>query len=600
MAHRYTSCTFVGDWFRCIPQNQRVSVIQAGNVAWLSRLLATAIGIAPAQLRTVMPSADAEDFARQLDDSALLARYERDATATWAQCYDGNVSPACFAELYDALIVGSLVVGFEIPPVMRRALADRGFDYLSLHNHPIRFLKDLAFGAHTNAAALAATLTKITCNPREIDWQAARFSARFARLDPVQSRLPEQCPILFGQTAADASLIAEGSFVRWADRVDALADALRNHAEIAFVRHPQAVWQHDIITLLRSRLGKTVIGISGNSYPLIMSGRSLGPVLTLSSSIGAEAMACGYDVRFLLADPREKFAISGLDNPSQILLDHRLFEPALWEQILDRTGAGLPAHEEAFYLGKDFVRGTLESWSFAALDAAEPFVPMEKIVIPAAGLSSTRVDELAGILAGTAPDDRENAIVEARRHQIDLECVAGPLTIGQTWRWDRDSLLSELPLVDRFYPIEGDGAWINGDVGTIEVPLVGKAGEHVLLEGEVVFSFFRGILQHTPALLLKVNGQPCAAMMGRSIDEAYHCLPFSAVVPADAPCVLRMECSHAAAPAELGMGSDHRVLAALLHGVTISARPVVGSGDLGMLRVWGVGDHPIEISSQEE
>lgn len=600
MAHRYTSCTFVGDWFRCVPHRQRVRVIQAGNVAWLSRLLAPAIGIAPAMLHRVMPSAHSGDFARQLGDPALLARYERDATATWAQCYDGDVSASCFAELYDGLTVGSLVVGFEIPPVMRRALAVRGFDYLSLHNHPIRFLRDLAFGAHTNAAALAATLSAITCDLHEVDRQAARYSARFARLDPVQSRLPEQCPILFGQTNADASLIADGGFVQWADRIDTLVETLRGHAEIAFARHPQAGWQHDIITLLRSRLGKTVIGLSGNSYPLIMSGRSLGPLVTLSSSIGAEAMACGYDVRFLLADPREKFAVAELDNPTQFLLDHRLFEPALWEQILNRTGLGIPGHDEAFYLGKDFVRGTLESWSFAALDGAEPFAPMEKIIIPAADVPPRRVDELAGILAGTGPDNRESAIAEARCCRIDLECASGPLIAGETWRWDRDSLLSELPLVDGFHPIEGDGAWIDGFVGTFEVPLAGKAGEYVVLDGEIAFSFFRDSLQHTPALLLKVNGQPCAAIIGRTMEEAYHSFAFSAVIPADAPCFLRLECSHAASPAELGVGSDHRLLAALLHGIMVSARPALGAGDANLLRLWGVGNHPIEISSQEK
>lgn len=601
MARRYSSCTVVGDWFRCTAgAGERIAVVQAGNVAWLSHLLAPAVGGRAGALRQVMPSVRREIFARQLGDNALFGQYVANPEMAWASSFDGDVPEHCFAELYDTIDRDSLILGFEIPPVMRRGLAMRGFDYLSFHNHPLRFLRDLPFGVYSNAGAAVASLEAIACNPKEINRQVARFAARFARLDPVQARLPEGCPVLFGQTARDASLITSGVFAGWEDYVEALDDLLRNYTEVAFVRHPQAEWRNDVIELLRSRLGKTVIAVSGNSYPLVMSGGSFGPMVTLSSSIGVEARAFGHDVRFLLADPCEKFSVRGLDNPSQIMLDHRLFEPDFWLQIMDGTGDGIAPRNEAFYLGDNFVRGTLEGWSFSALNGDNPFSPMEKFVVPAAQATGAQLDGLANILSGASAGCRERAIAEARRSDIALNFVPGPLVDGGTWRWDPQNCLADLPLVSGFCAVEEDGAWSEGEEGTIEIPISADSGNQLRIEGAINFSFFRGILHEMPAFLLYINERPCSSIVHRMGDQPYYRLQFSAVVPGLANCRFHVQCSHAASPRELNLGDDERVLGFIIHSIEVSARSDNGSGDDFSLRLWGFGSLPIEIPSTEE
>lgn len=602
MARSHSSIVFVGDWFRCLPDQPggRVQVVQSGNVAWLSRLLAPALGISGGDVRVVMPSPDGAAFARELADAELLERYHADPLGTWASLYDGELPPGCFDALFGRLGRDSLVIGFEIPPALRRRLTQQGQGYVSLHNHPLRFLKDLAFGAHTNVPEIRTSLEEIACDPREIERQAARFSARFARLDPVQARLPEGCPLLFGQTDHDASLIVEGRFAQWRDFADELAEELHDHAEVALVRHPQARWRAEVIELLRTTLGKTVIGISGNSYPLIMSGSPDRKVLTLSSSIGAEASVFGYQPRFLLADPREKFAVAGCDNPVQIMVDHRLFEQAFWEEALAGSGKGAPARAEAFYLGSNFVRGTLEGWSFTQLEGADPFADMEKTVFPASNAEDARIDEIVGTLAGTAPGDRDAAIAAAGAARIALRILPGPLQRGGTWAWGRDIAGSDLAMAEGFHPIEGDGAWSDGTAGTIEFAVGGETGSLIRIEGELAFSFFGGLLPQGPALLLYVNGKPRAALLHGEGEDPYHRLPFAADVPAGQLCRLRIESSHAASPAQLGLNSDPRQLGFILHGVEITARLPGGTGDLPALRLWGVGDRPIEVPGSDE
>lgn len=601
MARSNSSIVFLGDWLRCLPgPGGRIQVVQSGNVAWLSRLLAPALGIDASELRIVMPSSDAATFARELGDAELLGRYQSDPLGAWAILYDGQLPEGCFDSLLDRIGRDALVIGFEIPPVMRRMLAGRGQGYVSFHNHPLRFLKDLAFGAHTNIPDMRASLEAIACDPLEIARQAARFSARFARLDPVQAHVPEGCPLLFGQTEHDASLIVDGRFAQWRDFAGEIAEELRDHAEIALVRHPQAPWRIETIEFFRSTLGKTVIGISGNSYPLIMSGRPHGKVLTLSSSIGAEASVFGYHPRFLLADPREKFAASDCDNPVQIMVDHRLFETDFWDEALSGSGAGIAARTEPFYLGGNFVRGTLEGWSFNQLDGPDPYVDMDKWVFPAAGADEAGIDRITAILAGVAPGDRDTAITQASAARITLRILPAPLQQGDNWCWGRDIAGSDLAIVAGFHPIEGDGAWSDGRAGTITFALGGEPGSTQRIEGELAFSFFEGILPQGPALLLHVNNQPRAALLHTDGEEAYHRLPFVADVPAGQPCNLKVEASHAASPAELGLNSDPRQLGFILHSMVITARSPGGTGDLPALRLWGVGDRPIEVPGSDE
>lgn len=595
------SVTFVGDWLRCVPgPSGRVQVVQAGNVAWLSRLLAPALGVAIGDLKIVMPCSDAAVFAHEVGDPELVRRYHLDPVRTWTGLYDGELPDGCFATLFDRIGHNDLVIGFEIPPVMRRMLAGRGLDYISFHNHPLRFLKDLTFGAHTNAPKLRSSLEAIACEPLEIERQAARFSARFARLDPIQARLPVDCPLLFGQTNDDASLIFNGRLAHWRDFAQELNGELRNHSEIALVRHPHAQWQLETIEFFRSTLGKTVIAIAGNSYQLIMSGHPHSKVLTLSSSIGAEASFFGYKPRFLLSDPREKFAVSGCDNPVQIMVDHRLLEPSFWDKALSGNGEGISARSEPFYLGSNFTRGTLEGWAMAQLDSPDPYVDMDKWVFPAANVNKSQIDEVVATLSGTAPGAEKTAIAEASAARISLRILPPPLQPGETWRWGRGIAGSDLALVEGFHSIEDDGAWSDGRGGTIAFAVGGRAGETLRIEGELAFSFFAGILPNGPALILQVNGEPRSGLLHGEGEEAYHRLPFVAHVPAGQLCHLRIEASHAASPAEFDLDGDPRQLGFMLHSMEIGAQSFGGAGDLPALRLWGIGDQPIEVSGSGE
>lgn len=585
--------TFVGDWMRVAVQKSRVSVTQQGNVLWIARLMAPALDACGISTAVVMPSSDAAEFAVQLDDAAILQAFLAAPSETWAKAYDGPAQSRWFAALYDAIPVANLIVGFEIPPFMKREFASRGMEYLSLHVHPVRFLQDFIFSAYTNSPALAFTMASISCDFDEVARQVSRFSARLARLDPVQAHLPDGIPILLGQTSVDSSLITNGRFMRLPDYAGPLAALLDGYTEVAFLKHPLADWRMADVHFLTREMGKTMIGISGNSYAHVMSPARLGPIATISSSLGVEAQLFGHECHFLLSDPRDKFAVAELDNSQRVQLDHRVFTPPFWHEIMARSGQGVAALHSSFPFGPDYVRGTLQDTSLEGLEGAGSLPSMAKLIVPGPGLSPARLNEIAGRIAGAGLHDQRQAIERAADHHITLQVSPAPLAADRDWLWDSTVGLPEQYL-HGFHPVEEYGVWSDEATCDIIIPL--DDAPELELEFEADLSFFSGILDRNPALLICVDGQPVSALIQIGTAQEIHRLSWTAPVAAGAVhCTVQIECSHSARPSDLGMNDDNRSLGFMLHRLFVRARPALQAGNLGKFRVWGLAKGPVEL-----
>src|SRR5207237_6870703 len=113
------------------------------------------------------------------NDSAV-SEYVVDSRQAWASRYDvANLD--VFPRLLDTLCAHDAVVGFELPPAIRRHLHRNRVRYVNIHVHPLRFLLDLCFTVTTNAPKIAARLASVGIARREIDEQTRRFRALFRR-----------------------------------------------------------------------------------------------------------------------------------------------------------------------------------------------------------------------------------------------------------------------------------------------------------------------------------------------------------------------------------------------------------------------------------
>jgi hypothetical protein len=593
----------VGDWFRAHPTAGAGPGTVHGNVRWLAGLLSAGLGIPVQRQQVVLPNTTTEGFHVELHNQSLAALYDRDPLAAWLSKYDDDGEDDTFPSLFDQLAGADLVIGFELPPVMRRRFALRGLRYISIHIHPLRFLPDLLLGAYSNCATLREVLQAISMAEPDVYPHVARLTAKLSRLDPCQARLPEHCPVLFGQTPIDASLMLDGKINTWPDHKDKLISLLDGYSHLAFAKHPNAGWPVATLEWLRRDLDKTVIAMSGNAYPVIMAGRQLGPVISLSSSIGVEAAAFGHDNHFLLADPRSAFSVKGLDNDQQFMLGHQFLMPDFWRAVADRATPSDQLRCEPFHLGENFVRGTLEAWSYSAISGSSPLPSCTKIVMPSRQSSDHDIDRVVAEVAGFSPEcpqSRRLTISEAASHGTEIRCLPPVLDNGASWHWDRSTECLNFPGSDALGPIEGDGAWLEGSRCELRLALRPTKALGHRLKGEVGFSFFRGVSGEYPAMLLRANERPVAAWIQRGTNDIYHSLPFDFCISANDHCILSFEVSHAASPAQLGLGEDPRQLGIILHDVALSVNDTDGAGEGDILSLWGFGDAPIQIPTSTD
>lgn len=174
------------------------------------------------------------------------------------------------------------------------------------------------------------------------------------------------------------------------------------------------------------------------------------------------------------------------------------------------------------------------------------------------------------------------------------------LIAGGKWSWSAKEVHANACISGDFYPVEGDGAWSAGRNGIIDIPIGGDLGGFAEITGEIVFSFFRGIVEFTPAVMLYVNGQASTAVLHLDGDEPFHRLQFTAMAPTGSICQLRLESSHAASPEERGFGDDPRRIGLILHSIDLSAQSASTHGGHDRLQIWGIGDQPLDVPRIEE
>lgn len=400
---------------------------QIGNMRWLLSVLGgrtewPRMGV---QVHCVAPAPDIETLRRQVRSASVLHEYADDASGAWARRFDSTDFDVRTG-LADELLDSDLVIGFELPPGVRRMLHAHGHPYISFHIHPLRFLRDLCLGAATNCPALAAHLARVALPVGELNAQTKRFSALLARQAWPALELPDGWPLVLGQTACDAVLIERGRFADWPDFDAAVAHVLEGHDGCVLVEHPYRPDSAGIARHLRRLTGRTVVMTNANGYATLFHARPGTTTLTLASSLGVEAQAVGLPTTFVLGDPRRRQLLGGVDVATTQALHHGLLEPSFWKSLFAAPATPprrLPARA-AFALGDSYLRRSLDSWAYAALESGLGVVRARKWLFRAHGLSDADEQLLCRRLAGAvAPPQGWKPVAGAAPGDLGVELV---------------------------------------------------------------------------------------------------------------------------------------------------------------------------------
>src|SRR5471032_622355 len=284
------SIAFTCDFLRSEFAGGKLTCTQFGNLDWLVQMLDIGTferrwGI---NAQVVIPSPELLGVGLGRASEPLLALYKDDPVQGWAQLYDGDELPA-FKETIDRLLIHDLIVGFELPPVLKKILHEAGKRYLSLYIHPARFLRDLCFFATSNCGFISDAIARYPIPEREVSMQLRRIRAMLSRRRPTAFSIPSGVPVIAGQTQYDAALIDKGRFASLTHFQAEMEDLLRDYTEVLYLEHPYATQNRASLEFLRSDLRKTVVSLRTNAYGVIFSDADIPCVISLSSSLGIEA-----------------------------------------------------------------------------------------------------------------------------------------------------------------------------------------------------------------------------------------------------------------------------------------------------------------------
>ena len=501
-----------GDFFR-------FGVGQPKTLNWFFGLLSIAFGdIDDVNFVRLAVSDETDFFRRALGNEQQWVRYERNRDLAWAEIYDhANIeSLEIFKENLDQLIQCDFVVGFELPPTLKRFLHENNVKYICFYNHPVRFLPDLCFGVTSNDADVLDILKKYELPNREINVAVKRLNAAYARLRSTPFLLPAGMPLILGQTACDASIIKAGQFAKLGDFEDVLAMKLTAFDAVCFIEHPHRGRDLDAINLLRGVLGKTVISCRGNNYGLLFCNRETAPLsIALSSSMGVEASILGIDSHFLLGDPRDRHLLPFVDQEYYFALGHNIFDKNMWNSIFFSEKFKISTYDSGFYLGENFIRNTLESWSFKAMKNGIEVEKSVRRLFPSALVSNEIIDDYLGEIVEDSHlvnRDRPKLLDMAGAAKVDMSVAPLLPTVGRPLQIEpREGVENDYPMKG-FYGPENWGVWSSSPLSSIQIPVGRGHGRSTKIGLRITFKTFGDLPWIARFVKVVINGRAVGAV----------------------------------------------------------------------------------------
>lgn len=599
------------DFLRAQPSILGFGNSQFRNLDWLEKMIGAKSrweqwGVKTSVITVPM---QAQAFRRALSDDTIFSAYADDADQAWASLYDAetlNVFPETLANILEH----DLIVGFEIPPTLKRAINEASKLYISFYIHPVRFLRDLCFLATTNSDHIANLIAKNKISSHEIDFQTRRFSAMFSRLQPAALSLPEDVPVLIGQMERDSILIKNGKFTAWEDYESDIENILSPYSKVVFLEHPYRKNSSSITEYLRGRHGKTVVSIRGNSYGIIFSKNKPPFFLTLASSLGAEARCVGQNCVFLSDDPCKKFILDGVDIDDDSMVSHAVFQDDFWKNIFSAQPPKSPKKTAAkicaFPLGDHYIRNSLDVWAFGSLQSGSGLEPALKRILPAANATDTELASLSAKLCDGSSDAATQLSIQGRIQKPwgIVEFLAKPIPQGLHTPIDFSKSSYSNFLSEGFHAPEDWGVWSSGKYLKLIIPVDLTGVSEAILNLSMTIEAFSGILCKAPVMQISVDGKEVGIVFFRESSIKKKKINFNCRIK-NSSCHIEFIISHSSSPAMHFNTDDVRELGFSLSALSVFVSPIninyPDASDMDIpVKFWGISDREINEGQNSE
>jgi hypothetical protein len=332
------------------------------NVRWLREILKPALskqGHDPVAIAWDPRIVGIKD--RYFDTPALYDRLGLEISLeNWAQLSWSTCAPTALVEALEPSLSGSLVIGYELPPVMLDALRQLELPYIDIVLHPWRFLPDLVFALRSNVPEWEQFFSENRI-PRSLGEQQAAFIHAKAAWMPVPIEMPPGTALVLGQVATDrAAALSDGRFASLHDHLYRLHQLCVEHPLVLYKPHPY-VGDSDPSMKAIERLPSIRV-INHNFYHLLTQ-PELTKVVALNSSGLSEALIFGRQAENLIPFLYQ----FDDDRPGSLIgVDSRWTQPWFWQGLL--RGKVDPASIEAPFVGQSLRRSMNADWGYGFIE----------------------------------------------------------------------------------------------------------------------------------------------------------------------------------------------------------------------------------------
>ncbi|NTI78400.1 hypothetical protein [Rhizobium rhizogenes] len=266
----------------------------ATNTNFFAAMMTPQISAATRLPVTILEWDDTSPF----DGNAVYDAFGLGANAAnWAKIFAADATDAICA-LFLPHVENSLVVGFEISPLLQKILNRLNIPFVDVRWHPLRFLDDIFFGFSSNRSEISAAIASYALSGQEVDFHVGLHKATAIRRSAFNNKGPSYETLIVGQTPFDASLIHDGRISTLLDYEDRIAELAKN-GSIAFRPHPFSPYPSPSLAAFLEHHGIPIVDSDVDMYELLCD-ESLQRVVGLSSGTLDEAAYFGLPViRFI-------------------------------------------------------------------------------------------------------------------------------------------------------------------------------------------------------------------------------------------------------------------------------------------------------------
>jgi len=285
----------------------------------------------------------------------------------WLRAYGADEEISC---AYEAFSKFDFVVGWGSSPSLLKYLNRLQIPFLDVFLDPIRFAEDLHLTARTNDHQIEALLKSNELTDDALFSAVGLLRSRIERATRLRDslRAPIQdsgrkATLFVGQGDIDSTLIVDGKLATVSDYITEIAASVPAGQPLLIKPHPQAR-KHADIRRLHDALPNSMF-ISENIYALLHS-TLIGNVITLSSSVAAEAKFFGIPGKWLIAPDRERLG----DMTSRwYRVPYEQMNVGFWRNIVENTAPAQDKHVERSMSGQ--LRKSIGyGWGFKDTDTA--------------------------------------------------------------------------------------------------------------------------------------------------------------------------------------------------------------------------------------